>query len=79
MTTTSAQSVIHKEHAGLNYTIVLKQHDSSVYLDIDTLGLHHHQVKTTCAADAWSDLEKEGDHAAFTIIDLHNEAPKGLF
>jgi hypothetical protein len=79
MTDTSAQSVIHKEHAGLNYTIVLKPHDSSVYLDIDQLGLYHHQVKTTCAYDAWDDLEKEGDQAASTIIDLHNEAPKGLF
>lgn len=75
---TTSPSAIHKEHAGLNYTIVLKPRDSSVYLDIDRLGLHHHEVKTSCAADAWSDLEKEGDHAAFTIIDLHNQAPKGL-
>ena len=72
MTTT-----INKEHAGLRYTIVLKPDDSNVYLDIDTLGLHDHEVKTTCAVNEWDDLEKAGDKAAFTIIDLHNAAPKG--
>ncbi len=78
MTDTDAPSAIHKEHAGLSYTIILKPNDTKVYLDIEKLGLQNHEVRTTCAPNAWSDLEKEGDHAAFTIIDLHNAAPKGL-
>ena len=78
MTTTDAPSSIQKEHAGLSYTIVLKPNDTNVYLDIDKLGLHGHEVKTACMANAWSELEREGDKAAFTIIDLHNAAPKGL-
>ena len=79
MTDTIAPSPIHKTHAGLSYTIALKQNDSNVYLDIDELGLHNHEVKTSCAVNEWANLEKEGDNAAFTIIDLHNAAPKGLF
>ena len=78
MTTTDAPPAIHKEHAGLSYTINLKPNDSNVYLDIDKLGLHNHEVSTACASNAWGELEKEGDKAAHTIIDLHNAAPKGL-
>lgn len=76
MTITDAPAAIHKVHAGLSYSIILKPNDSTVYLDIDELGLHNHQVRTTCVMNDWSDLESEGDRAAFTIIDLHNAAPK---
>jgi len=76
MTYTHAPATLHKIHDGLNYTVVLKPDDSSVYLDIDELGLHHHQVKTSCAQNDWDSLEHEADHAAFTIIDLHNASPK---
>jgi len=79
MTTTQAPAAINKTHAGINYSIVLKADDSKIYLNIDELGLRNHEVHTTSAPNAWSDLEKEADHAAFTIIDLHNAAPKGLF
>lgn len=68
----------HKVHAGLSYIIMLKENDSHIYLDIDELGLQNHEVHTTCAANAWDDLEREADKAAITIIDLHNAAPKGL-
>lgn len=78
MTTIDIPAAIRKSHAGLSYTTVLKPNDSIVYLDIPELGLHDHHVRTTCAANDWESLEKEGDHAAFTIIDLHNAAPKGF-
>lgn len=78
MSITEAPSALHKVHAGISYKIVLKQDDSRVYLDIDELGLHDHEVHTSAAPNAWSDLEKAADKAAFTIIDLHNAAPKGL-
>lgn len=76
MTTTHAPAAMHKVHDGLRYTVLLKPDDSTVYLDIDELGLHHHQVRTTCEKNDWDHLEGEADHAAFTIIDLHNAAPK---
>lgn len=76
MTTSDVPTAIHKTHDGLNYAIVLKPNDSTVYLDIDELGLHNHQVSTSCAANDWNELERAGDQAAFTIIDLHNAAPK---
>lgn len=79
MTNTEAPLPMHKVHAGLSYSIILKPNDANVYLDIEELGLHEHEVRTTCASNAWDDLEKEGDRAAATIIDLHNAAPKGLF
>jgi hypothetical protein len=79
MTTTQAPAAINKNHAGINYAIVMKPDDSKIYLDIDELGLHNHEVHTTSAPNAWGDLEKEADNAAFTIIDLHNAASKGLF
>ncbi len=69
---------ISKQHAGLDYRIAFQANDSSIYLDIDTLGLHNHKVHTNCPANAWDQLEREGDRAAFTIIDLHNASPKGL-
>ncbi len=78
MTTSNAPMEKHKVHAGLSYTIVLKENDSNVYLDIDELGLQNHEVRTTCPANAWDDLEREADKAAVTIIDLHNAAPKGF-
>ena len=74
----NAPPAIHKVHAGLSYSIILKPNDSIVYLDIDELGLRSHEVRTTCEPNAWNDLEKEGDQAAVTIIDLHKAAPKGL-
>lgn len=76
MTVTHAPAAMHKVHDGLSYTIELKPDDSSVYLDIDQLGLHHHQVKTSCDKNDWDGLEQEADHAAFTIIDLYNISPK---
>jgi len=79
MPTTEAPDVIHKTHAGISYSIFLKSDDSKIYLTIDELGLQDHEVHTTSAPNAWSDLEKEADKAASTIIDLHNAAPKGLF
>ncbi|RYG19575.1 MAG: hypothetical protein EOO07_06585 [Chitinophagaceae bacterium] len=79
MNASLAPAAIHKTHDGLSYTIVLKPDDSTVYLDIDELGLHDHHVHTSCEKNDWAQLESEGDQAAFTIIDLHNEAPKGLF
>ena len=78
MTTTEAPADIHKEHAGMSYSITLKSNDSKVYLNIDELGLHDHEVHTTAEPNMWSDLEREADKAAFTIIDLHNAAPKVL-
>lgn len=69
---------IYKQYAGLDYRIILKKNDSNVYLDIDKLGLNNHSVHTNCPANAWAQLEQEADRAAFTIIDLHNAAPKGL-
>lgn len=69
---------LSKQYAGLDYRVILKPNDSSVYLDIDRLGLHNHRVHTECPANAWDLLEQEADRAAFTIIDLHNAAPKGL-
>lgn len=74
-----APAAMHKTHDGLHYTVQLKPDDSTVYLDIDELGLHHHAVHTSCEKNDWNHLEDEADHAAFTIIDLHNAAPKGLF
>lgn len=53
MTVTYAPAAMHKVHDGLSYTIELKPDDSSVYLDIDQLGLHHHQVKTSCDKNDW--------------------------
>jgi hypothetical protein len=76
METTLSPAAMHKVHNGLGYTITLKPDDSSVYLDIDKLGLLHHQVHTSCEKNDWEHLEAEGDHAAFTIIDLHNAASK---
>ncbi len=78
MATTDAPAAKHKVHAGLSYTIVLKENDSHIYLNIDALGLQSHEVHTACAANAWDDLEREADKAAATIIDLHNSAPKVL-
>ena len=78
MSTTDAPAEIHKTHAGMSYSITLKSNDSKVYLDIDELGLNDHEVHTTAEANMWSDLEREADKAAFTIIDLHNAAPKVL-
>lgn len=78
MTTENLPAPIFKQHAGLDYRIILKPNDSSVYLDIDKLGLHDHKVHTDCLANAWTQLEEEADRAAATIIDLHNAAPKGL-
>lgn len=71
-----APAEIHKTHDGLHYSILLKPDDSNVYLDINDLGLHHHQVHTSCEKNDWENLESEADHAASTIIDLHNAAPK---
>jgi len=79
MPTTEAPAVIHKIHAGISYSILLKLDDSKIYLTIDELGLQNHEVHTSSVPNAWSDLEKEADKAASTIIDLHNAAPKGLF
>ncbi|GGY62650.1 hypothetical protein GCM10011613_02700 [Cellvibrio zantedeschiae] len=76
MTAIHAPAAMHKVHDGLSYTILLKPDDTTVYLDINELGLHHHQVRTVCEKNDWDHLEEEGDHAAFTIIDLHNAAPK---
>ncbi|RYY74734.1 MAG: hypothetical protein EOO52_10375 [Gammaproteobacteria bacterium] len=78
MSTTDVPSAIHKTHAGMSYSVTLKSNDSKIYLDIDELGLHDHEVHTKAAPDMWSDLEREADKAAFTIIDLHNASPKGL-
>lgn len=78
MTDIDTRSPIHKVHAGLSYSIVLRPNDSTVYLDIEELGLHNHKVSTACKFNEWDDLEKDGDQAAATIIDLHNAAPKGL-
>lgn len=78
MTTENVPAPIVKQHAGLDYRIILRPNDSNVYLDIDRLGLHDHKVHTDCPANAWNQLEGEADRAAFTIIDLHNAAPKGL-
>jgi hypothetical protein len=73
-----APAEIHKTHAGMSYSITLKSNDSKVYLEIDELGLHNHEVHTKATPNMWSDLEREADKAAFTIIDLHNAAPKVL-
>ena len=78
MTEIAVPPAIKKTHAGLQYTITFRPNDSHIYLDIDELGLDNHEVHTACEAKAWKDLEKEGDKAAATIIDLHNSAPKGL-
>jgi len=78
MTTENVPAPISKQHAGLDYRIAFQANDSNVYLDIDKLGLHNHKVHTDCLANAWDQLEQEGDRAAFTIIDLYNAAPKGL-
>ncbi len=78
MSTIDAPAEIHKTHAGMNYSITLKPDDSKIYLDIDELGLHDHEVHTKSKPNMWSDLEKDADKAAVTIIDLHNAAPKGL-
>lgn len=76
MIITDAPAAMYKVHAGLSYTIILRPNDSTVYLDIAELGLHDHQVRTTCVMNDWNALESEADRAAFTIIDLHNAAPK---
>ncbi len=78
MSTTDAHAEIHKTYAGMSYSITLKPNDSKVYLDIDELGLHDHEVHTKASPNMWNDLELEADKAAFTIIDLHNAAPKVL-
>lgn len=69
---------IYKRYEGMDYRIFLQPNDSSIYLDIDGLGLHHHKVHTNCPANNWGLLEREADRAALTIIDLHKAAPKGL-
>jgi hypothetical protein len=78
MSTTDVPAEIHKTHAGMNYSIIFKLNDSRIYLDIGELGLHDHEVHTKASPNKWNDLEREADKAAHTIIDLHNEAPKGL-
>ena len=78
MNETDVPAEIHKNYAGMSYSITFKPDDSKIYLDIDELGLHNHEVHTKSKPNMWSDLEKEADKAAITIIDLHNAAPKGL-
>jgi hypothetical protein len=78
MTTDTPPGPLLKHHAGMDYRILLKPDDSCVYLDIDKLGLHQHQVHTNSHANQWNELIEKGERTAATIIDLHNAAPKEL-